>query len=264
MDACAFVVYQEGTDLQEAFRCAVEAARTEHGHSGYTDSIAEKTTVIVIEARPRPWEEARTLAAELIDSGDPRVDDTRGPAGAIAVAGTRRTLAPITVPDTLPGSYPSLLDAARAGLDAYERLRPGLLVDALASVPGDTVTLHDYSTPGCPVLFTDTPDAAHHPAGLPAPADAQQPHRVDPATGRRPVSCPPPAASGITLDKARCREWCDGHPENVCLAGFGRVMVPALSPRHTRFAMAGVPPFRPGCPPGAFTLPVRKENVHHG
>jgi len=81
-----FATYQPGADAKQAFAAAVEEARYEYGHRGYTGTIAEKYEFTVIQATPIPLDAARKLAAELVYS-DPRVEDKWGPAGAIAVSG---------------------------------------------------------------------------------------------------------------------------------------------------------------------------------
>lgn len=79
--------YSEGADVKVAFREAQEAARYNYGHSGYTGTIAEKdSAVIITEAGTLAYSEALELADTLLD--DPRVDDKWGPAGAIRVSDT--------------------------------------------------------------------------------------------------------------------------------------------------------------------------------
>lgn len=68
-----------------AFALAQERARYEHGHGGYTGSIAEKTSfkLIVGKTKATTRDEAERQAYELIDAEDPRIDDKWGPAGCI-------------------------------------------------------------------------------------------------------------------------------------------------------------------------------------
>jgi len=106
MGAEIFSTYQSGKDVAQAFREAVNAAAWEHGHGGYTGTLAEKDDYVVIggdgaELQPRmnwtrlevEWPDAtpvslgqaQATADRLLDEADPRVDDKWGPAGAIAV-----------------------------------------------------------------------------------------------------------------------------------------------------------------------------------
>jgi hypothetical protein len=79
MGADTFFTKETGTSAQDAFRNAVEQACYDHGHSGYTGTIAEKHEFVVI---PLPSGEAPYPYAEkLIADRDPRIDDKWGPAG---------------------------------------------------------------------------------------------------------------------------------------------------------------------------------------
>lgn len=69
---------------KEAFNRAVEEAQYDHGHAGYTGTIAEKDTFVVIrEPKCASAKEGLELAEKLIEEGDDRVDDKWGPAGCI-------------------------------------------------------------------------------------------------------------------------------------------------------------------------------------
>jgi hypothetical protein len=59
MGASEFQVEIKAKDAKTAFRTAVEQARFEHGHGGYTGTIAEKNGFIMIDAE----REARKLIA---------------------------------------------------------------------------------------------------------------------------------------------------------------------------------------------------------
>jgi hypothetical protein len=85
MGASTFGTYKVGVNVEEVFWAAVADAQYEHGHGGYSGTIAEKNAVTVIQATPIPLQEARVLARRLIREGDSRIDDKWGPAGAIAV-----------------------------------------------------------------------------------------------------------------------------------------------------------------------------------
>src|SRR4051812_2169639 len=83
--------------LAQAFSRAVAQAGWDHGHSGYTGSLAEKGEVVLIPVSPGPglpptnngvdYKTALAEADRLIQEGDERVDDKWGPAGAIRVKG---------------------------------------------------------------------------------------------------------------------------------------------------------------------------------
>lgn len=81
-----------GEDVREAFRDAVEQAAYDYGHAGYTGTIAEKHSYVIIQSEPMPYEDAADLAWDLIRRDDPRISDKWGPAGAIRTvtsSGTR-------------------------------------------------------------------------------------------------------------------------------------------------------------------------------
>lgn len=67
-----------------AFSRAVQDARWENGHGGYTGTIAEKDKFVAIST-VETVEIARAVAKQLIDNDDPRIDDKWGPAGCIVV-----------------------------------------------------------------------------------------------------------------------------------------------------------------------------------
>lgn len=81
MGACDFSQYGKGKNANEAFQSARDQAAWEHGHGGYTGTLAEKHDFVLI-----PLPEGRKpmdYAYELLNDGDPRVDDKWGPAGCI-------------------------------------------------------------------------------------------------------------------------------------------------------------------------------------
>ena len=79
MGAEAFTHRSTGKNAQEAFENAREEAAYDHGHSGYTGTIAEKPSFVMMELPPGEYPEDYAYA--LIDKGDPRIDDKWGPAG---------------------------------------------------------------------------------------------------------------------------------------------------------------------------------------
>jgi hypothetical protein len=84
MGACTFTVVESGDSAKMAFSLARDKALHEYGHGGYTGSIAEKDSFVLISHDVlASFNDANSLADELIDNGDPRIDDKWGPAGCI-------------------------------------------------------------------------------------------------------------------------------------------------------------------------------------
>lgn len=83
MGADTFWVREKATSAKEAFKQAVDDARYENGHGGYTGTIAEKSSFVMIPvpAGTSPLEHAR----KLLDEDDGRISDKWGPAGCVAV-----------------------------------------------------------------------------------------------------------------------------------------------------------------------------------
>jgi hypothetical protein len=72
--------------VQAAFIEAVQQAGWQYGHDGYTGTIAEKDSFVVVGAASS-FEAASQAAEKLIEEGDQRIDDKWGPAGCIEVTG---------------------------------------------------------------------------------------------------------------------------------------------------------------------------------
>ena len=84
MGACTFDHQWTHTDDPvAAFQEAVADAQWEYGHGGYSGTLAEKGSYVIVEATPQPVEDAYALADRLIEAFDPRISDKWGPAGAI-------------------------------------------------------------------------------------------------------------------------------------------------------------------------------------
>lgn len=81
MGATTFFCVAKGKTSRQAFNDAVYDARYEHGHGGYTGTIAEKDDYVMIPLPQGadPFEYADKLIAE----DDPRIDDKWGDAGCI-------------------------------------------------------------------------------------------------------------------------------------------------------------------------------------
>ncbi|MDJ0386129.1 hypothetical protein [Streptomyces sp. G-G2] len=85
MGAITFFDTAAGDDPVKAFATVRDEARYEHGHREGTGSIAEKDSFTVIDEVRRSEAAAHRRAAQLIDSGDPRIDNKWGPAGALPI-----------------------------------------------------------------------------------------------------------------------------------------------------------------------------------
>lgn len=84
MGASTFTTVGRGNDAPHAFELARNEAAYEHGHGGYTGTIAEKDSFVVTDRRIFPDRKtAEAHADQLINQGDPRIDDKWGPAGAV-------------------------------------------------------------------------------------------------------------------------------------------------------------------------------------
>ncbi len=81
MGAETFFTRARGATAQEAFSDARRSAQYEHGHGGYTGTIAEKTEFTMIEVPL--GEPAVRFADRLLADDDARIRDKWGPAGCI-------------------------------------------------------------------------------------------------------------------------------------------------------------------------------------
>ena len=85
MGACTFFQEAKGATAKDAFANAVFDAQYEHGHGGYSGTLAEKRDFVMIELPP--GQTPHTYADELINNSDSRIDDKWGPAGCIKIDG---------------------------------------------------------------------------------------------------------------------------------------------------------------------------------
>lgn len=83
MGGTTFECTAQGATVQEAFDAAVKQAQYDHGHSGYTGTIAECDGFVVITLGPLTLADAEEMGNDLIHRDDPRISDKWGPAGAI-------------------------------------------------------------------------------------------------------------------------------------------------------------------------------------
>jgi hypothetical protein len=85
MGASTFTTISRGQSAREAFDAAREEARHAYGHGGYTGTIAEKRSFVVIQIAEGA--DPREHANALLDDDDRRIADKWGPAGCIALGG---------------------------------------------------------------------------------------------------------------------------------------------------------------------------------
>ncbi len=81
--ADTFIQESSGNNIHDAFSNGIEAAAYDHGHAGYTGTLAEKTefTEIDLPEGQDPYD----FADKLIGDCDSRVDDKWGPAGVVKI-----------------------------------------------------------------------------------------------------------------------------------------------------------------------------------
>jgi hypothetical protein len=81
MGANTFFTTELGEDAKTAFHLAVEEALYESGHGGYTGTIAEKSSFVMIEC-PK-GKNPSSFVDELVNNDDPRISDKWGPDGCL-------------------------------------------------------------------------------------------------------------------------------------------------------------------------------------
>jgi hypothetical protein len=87
MGADTFTQFHPGEQpSQDAFRQARDQARYDHGHAGYSGTLAEKDSCVVINEEGLSMQDAVDRAEELVSMEDPRINDKWGPAGAIRIS----------------------------------------------------------------------------------------------------------------------------------------------------------------------------------
>jgi hypothetical protein len=83
MGAERFDQYQKGTDANVAFDEAVDKAGWEHGHGGYSGTLAEKHQFVMRnDGKPLTKKEAESFADDDLDEND---HDKWGPAWAVPI-----------------------------------------------------------------------------------------------------------------------------------------------------------------------------------
>ena len=84
MGAYEFETVASGNTVEDAFDGARSDAQWEHGHGGYTGTIAEKHSFVIVSPVPLSTDEAYELADNLLYA-DADISDKWGPAGAIPI-----------------------------------------------------------------------------------------------------------------------------------------------------------------------------------
>ena len=89
MGAAEFFVSKRGTykNAREAFNEAVEEAEYDHGHEGYTGTIAEKRSFSMVEV-PK-GKQPEKFAYECMNDEDHFCQDKWGPAACVEITGTK-------------------------------------------------------------------------------------------------------------------------------------------------------------------------------
>ncbi|MBO2461582.1 hypothetical protein [Actinomadura violacea] len=143
MGAEEFYTTAAGTDPDEAFDRAVADAAREHG-GRYTGTIAEKDRYVVVAGTPMDADAALALAGRILGTRDHLVAAKTGPAGAVAVSGTRVQMR-VPVP---PGVYDTDREAIRAAVRAYDFCggRPVDLPHIAFGVPRQYLGAPDYGS----------------------------------------------------------------------------------------------------------------------
>lgn len=162
MGAVTFEQYVDGTDIDDAFREGRSAAADEHGHGGYSGTLAEKDDYVVITRTLMTLDDAVDLADTLLVRADPRIGDKWGPAGAIPVRQPTRTIVIDGLSGTIAAGYFLDRDALSVAVRVAEERG---LIPAGAAVtqgrlqsyrraPDPTQYRHTWSRPA-PVAYTD-------------------------------------------------------------------------------------------------------------
>lgn len=168
MGANVFMTEAAGADVREAFCEAVRVANYEHGHGGYSGTLAEKHDFVVVSTTPRWLADAEAFANSLIDANDSRISDKWGPAGAVPfvrnIDGSEPSRRDVVVTVTVKGDDTNWGEQLRAAVDAKVQLRPQERVERIVTADnlygearealGEPVYRYRYakaSTPGARV-----------------------------------------------------------------------------------------------------------------
>lgn len=85
MGSSTFSIIETGKTARDAFKTAVKQAQYDHGHAGYTGTIAEKTDFIMLTVPAgETWQK---YSKKLLDTQGSPIDSKWGPAGCIDLGG---------------------------------------------------------------------------------------------------------------------------------------------------------------------------------
>lgn len=85
MGAMTFIQEAKGMTAKEAFEVGVAQAGWDHGHSGYSGTLAEKTEFVMVDY-PDTSIDVHGLIQNMLDDPGSPVYDKWGPAGCIDYA----------------------------------------------------------------------------------------------------------------------------------------------------------------------------------
>ena len=83
MGTAEFTASGIGSTAEEAFDNAVRQAQYDHGHNGYTGTIAEKDNFVEITVPDKYKDRPQLFAYELMENDDKRIRNKWGPACCI-------------------------------------------------------------------------------------------------------------------------------------------------------------------------------------
>ena len=86
MGADTFATRAHGSSANEAFQSAVKRAQYDYGHAGYTGTIAEKSSFLMLTPSPEKVQDLKLGGYLHYEHDDPlwkKVDNKWGPAGCI-------------------------------------------------------------------------------------------------------------------------------------------------------------------------------------
>lgn len=85
MGASDFSQIEQGRSAQEAFNEAVHRALYDHGHAGYSGTMAEKHEFVMIDVPE--GEDPEAYAEKMMREDDERINNKWGPAGCVKLEG---------------------------------------------------------------------------------------------------------------------------------------------------------------------------------
>jgi hypothetical protein len=144
MGAATFENLGIGVDAKEVFKRLHEEVGYESGHGGYSGTLVEKGSFVIITHTPLPQREAEALAQRLIDEGDQRIDDKWGPAGAIPVVLDTREVE-VGPFDYTPNANGHSTWPTRTDPNLLEAVKPLVKLKAGEEIEG--VNTYVYETP---------------------------------------------------------------------------------------------------------------------